>query len=171
MITLSHLLWRAILAGLGFAAAIVVTLVVGTLGLATVASAHRDVVAADPGDMVPVVDMMMRAGLLLPVFSTIVWPAWLVAVVLGEVTGARSLLLHLAVATAIAVVGTMGGAPLLGPAQLRLIAAIGLSAGFAHWLIAGRSAGIRRPFPERGAPRPPHDATREDAISERDTRP
>lgn len=171
MITLSHLLWRTILAGLGFAAAIVTTVVVGTLGLAAIASAHREVVAADPGTMVPVLGMMMRGGLLLPVFSTIVWPAWLVAVVLGEVTGARSLLLHLTVATAIAVVGVMGGAPVLGPAQLRLIAAVGLSAGFAHWLVAGRSAGIRRPLPMRGAPRPPHDGAREDAISERDPVP
>lgn len=171
MLSLSQLLWRGIVAGLGFAATIVVTVVVGTLGLAAIAAAHREGVVEDPQTMVPVLGMMVRGGLLLPVFAAIVWPAWLGAIVLSEVTGARSLLLHLVIATAIAVVGVMGGAAVLGPAQVRLVAAIGLSAGFAHWLVAGRSAGIRRPSRVAGAPRPPHDGAREDGISEGDPTP
>lgn len=166
MVPLSRLLWRVILAGLGFAAAIVTTLVVGTLGLVAITTAHREAILSDPQNMAPILGLLMRGGLLLPVFASVVWPGWLGAVVLGEVIGARSLLPHLVVATGIAVVGVMGGAPVLGPAQIQIVAAIGLSAGFAHWLIAGRSAGIRRPPRVAGAPRPPHDANREDGISE-----
>lgn len=171
MITLSHLLWRVILAGLGFASAIVATMVVGTLGLTAVAFDHPEAIDGGPQSMAPILSQMMHGGLLLPVFVSIVWPAWLGAIVLGEVTGARSLLLHLAVASGIAVLGVMGGEPVLGLAQVRLSAAIGLCAGFAHWLVAGRSAGIGRPLPSRGAPRPPHDASREDAISDVDPAP
>lgn len=170
MTTLSRVLWRSILAGLGFAAAIVVTLLIGTLGLTASATAPH--AALDDPDILTVfVATMMRGSLLLPLFVTIVWPAWLAAIVLAEATATRSLLVHLVVATALAVGGVMGGAPAIGLVQLQVTAAIGLSAGFVDWLIAGRTAGIARPRPLVGAPRGPHDAAGESAISQKDARP
>ena len=107
----------------------VTTLVVGHLGLPRSPPAHREVVAADPETMVPVLGMMTAAACCCR-SSTIVWPAWLVAAVLGEVTGCP---LAFSIRHRHRDRGRrrdVGGAPVLGPAQLQLIAAIGLSAGF-----------------------------------------
>lgn len=164
MTSFSRLLWRVIVAGLGFSAAIVVSLVVGTAAMGTIEAGGR-IVDGDEAGVAALMVALTRGGLVLPLFSGIVWPAWLGAVVLGEVTGTRSLLAHLIVATAIAVVGVMGGAPVVGLAAIRATVAIGLSAGFVHWAVAGRSAGLRVSGRLGGAPRPPHDGGGERGVS------
>lgn len=165
MSPLSRLLVRILVAGLGFSAAIVVGLVVGVA-----ASAHR-IVATDGGDLFEIAAVTVRGGGLLPIFAGIVWPAWALAVVLGEITATRSLLAHLLVATLISVVGVMGGTTLLGIGGIEIAAAIGLSAGFVHWLVAGRGAGLAAPRRLAGAPRPLHDAAAKNPISEEDRMP
>lgn len=170
MSPLSRLLVRTIVAGLGFSAALVASVVIGASALGSVAAGHR-IVEGDEVGVVAFVAAAMRGGVLLPLFASIVWPAWAGAVVLGEVTATRSLLVHLVVATGIAVVGVMGGAPVIGLAQMKATAAIGLSAGFVHWLVAGRGAGLRAPRRLAGDARPPHDAPAETAISGRDPAP
>jgi hypothetical protein len=170
MISLSRLLVRALVAGLGFSAALVASVVVGAMALGTVAAGER-MIAGDESGVVALVAAVMRGGVVLPLFAAIVWPAWAGAVVLGEATGTRSLLVHLGVATAIAVVGVMGGAPVVGLTQLQATAAIGLTAGFVHWLIAGRGAGVVAPRSARGDARPPHDEPGRSAISQEERKP
>ncbi|MCE1235454.1 MAG: hypothetical protein LWW93_03760 [Hyphomicrobiales bacterium] len=165
MITLSRLLLRFLVAGAGLSAAIVAGLAIG------VAASVHDATATGDGDIYAIFDLTVRGGALLPLFAGIVWPAWVVAVVLGEITATRSLLVHLLVATAISVVGVMGGAAFLGVERLESTAAIGLTAGFVHWLVAGRGAGLTAPPRLAGAPRPLHDAPAKNPISEEDRMP
>lgn len=162
--SLSRLLWRLVVAGLGFSAAIVASLLVGAAATGTVAAGHRFVDGEEAGAAAFVL-AVTRGGVVLPLLAAIVWPAWLGAVVLGEVTATRSLLVHLIVATAIAVVGVMGGAPVVGLAEIRSTVAVGLAAGFTHWLVAGRSAGLLASSRLGGAPRPPHDGGDERGVS------
>ena len=162
--TLGRILWRLVVAGLGFSLAVIASVVIGAFGLGA-AAAGGQVVDGDASGVVALVAVVMRGGLLLPIFMTIVWPAWLAAIALGEVTGTRSLLAHLVVATVIAVVGLFGGAPVVGLVHVRAITAVGLVAGFVHWLVAGRSAGLGTAARVAGAPRPPHDGPRETEVS------
>ena len=161
MPSLSRLLWRFVVAGLGFSLAVVVSVTVGVLALGTL-EAGRRVVDGDATGLFAFVFAARRGDVVLPVFAAIVWPAWAGAVVLGEVTATRSLAVHLLAAAAIAVIGLMGGTPTVGLAEIRAVVAIGLSAGFAHWLVAGHGAGLRpsaRTASLEGDPRPPHDGT------------
>lgn len=167
---LSRILWRLIVAGLGFSAAVVVGVVVGTAATGTVTAGQR-IAAGDEAGVGAFFLAVARGGVMLPLFPAIVWPGWLGAVALGEVTATRSLLAHLLVATGIAVVGVMGGAPVVGPSEIEAAAAVGLSAGFVHWLVAGRGAGLFPPRRLEGAPRGPHDGRRETGVSEDDPRP
>lgn len=170
MVSLSRLLVRMLVAGLGFSAAVVTSLVVGVFALGTVAAGER-VVTGDGSGILALVTAVMHGGVVLPLFVSIVWPAWVGAVVLGEVTGTRSLLVHLIVATGIAVVGVMGGAPVLGSTQIQATAAIGLTSGFVHWLVAGRGAGLVSPRRAGGDARPPHDEDRRSTLSQDDAKP
>lgn len=165
MSPLSRLLVRLLVAGLGFSAALVAGLLVGLA-----ASVHR-IVEADGVGHLAVAAGVANGGGLLSLFTGVVWPVWAAAVVLGEITATRSLLVHLVVATLISVVGVMGGMALLGVGTLSICAAIGLSAGFVHWLVAGRTAGLRAPRRLAGAPRPLHDAPAQKPISEEDRTP
>lgn len=174
MISLSRLLWRLLAAGIGLSLAIVASLVVGVLGLGAIDAGARAAV----GDMTGIAAFVahaMRGSLILPLFPAIVWPAWAAAIVLGEVTATRSLLVHLVVATGIAVVGVMGGAPLLVVGEIRVVAAIGLVAGFTHWLVAGRGAGLASPRPVartvEGATRSTHDGAARNGISGENSNP
>jgi hypothetical protein len=174
MFSLSRLLWRLVAAGIGLSLAIVASLIVGVLGLGAIDAGERAAV----GDMTGIVAFVlhaMRGSLILPLFPAIVWPAWAAAIVLGEVTATRSLFAHLVVATGIAVVGVMGGAPLLAVGEIRVIAAIGLVAGFTHWLVAGRGAGVADPRPVartvEGATRPMHDGAAKNGISGENSNP
>lgn len=170
MVSLSRLLWRLVVAGLGFSAAIVASLLVGAAATGTVAAGHR-VVDGDEAGAAAFVLAVTRGGVVLPLFAAIVWPAWLGAVVLGEATATRSLIVHLIVASGIAVVGVLGGAPVVGLAEIRSTVAIGLSAGFVHWLVAGRSAGLLVSSRLGGAPRPSHDGGAETGVSGDETPP
>ncbi|NLH81785.1 MAG: hypothetical protein GX458_13185 [Phyllobacteriaceae bacterium] len=170
MPSLSRLLWRFVVAGLGFSLAVMVSVVIGVLAVGTV-EAGRRVVDGDEAGLLAFVFAGMRGGVLLPAFAAIVWPAWAGAVVLGEATATRSLALHLLVAAGIAVVGLMGHAPIVGFVEARAAVAVGLSAGFAHWLVAGRSAGLLDRRRGAGAPRPLHDEAADSALSGRDPTP
>lgn len=174
MISLSRLLWRLLVAGLGFSAAAMASLVIGVLGLGTVASAER----VNDGDLDGIVTLvlgLLHGSALLPLFAVMVWPAWVAAIVLGEVTATRSLFVHLVVATGIAVVGVMGGAPVVGLLQIKVTVAIGLVAGFTHWLVAGRGAGLASPRPVartvEGATRSTHDGAAGNGISGENSNP
>lgn len=167
MSPLSRLLVRILVAGLGYGFAIVASLLVGTLAVGALGAGDRTL-DGDPAGIVAFVVGLMRGSLLLGPLAGVVWPAWAAAVALAEVTGIRSLLVHLLVAAAIAVVGVMGTAPLVGIGQVQAVAAMGLVAGFAHWLVAGRSAGLARPRPVEGAPRGTHDGTPRSGIGEDD---
>ncbi|MGH6924040.1 MAG: hypothetical protein ACRED5_09900 [Propylenella sp.] len=71
----------------------------------------------------------------------------LIMIVLAEVFGWRSLILHLLVGAGIGFVAFLagpGGESAAPPGQLQLGAAAGAVAGFVYWLIAGRSAGQYR---------------------------
>lgn len=170
MLSLSRLLVRMLVAGLGFSAAVVASLVVGVLALGTVTAGER-VIEGDGSGVFALVAAVVRGGIVLPLFASIVWPAWAGAVVLGEVTGTRSLLVHLIVAAGIAVVGVMGGAPVLGLTQIQATAAIGLTSGFVHWLVAGRGAGLVARNRAGGDARPPHDEDRRSTLSQDDAKP
>lgn len=170
MPSLSRLLWRFVVAGLGFSLAVVVSVAVGIPALGTV-EAGRRVVEGDEAGVFAFAVAVMRGGVVLPPFAAIVWPAWAGAVVLGEVTATRSLAVHLLVAAAIAVIGLMGGTPVVGLVEAKAAVAIGLSAGFAHWLVAGRGAGLLDRRRGAGAPRPMHDGAANSAVSGRDRTP
>ncbi|MER2605901.1 MAG: hypothetical protein ABTQ29_08740 [Siculibacillus sp.] len=157
----SRVLWRMVVASIGFLAAVFASLVVAALGFGTVEAGER-LIVGDASGLLALAAGLLRSVTVLPVLSEIVWPLWGIAIALGEATATRGLVVHLVVAAAIAVVGLLGGAPLVGVAHLQVIAATGLVGGFAHWLVAGHGAGLRpsaRTASLEGDPRPPHDGT------------
>lgn len=70
----------------------------------------------------------------------------LIAIVLAELFGWRSLILHLVIGAGIGLsaflLGIGGGEPPAARSDLQLGAAAGAVAGFVYWLIAGRKAGL-----------------------------
>jgi hypothetical protein len=101
----------------------------------------------------------LRALALSPALIEIAWPGWLLAACLAEIAAARSLLVHLVGAAAVAVAAFLATTPAPDAASVQLVLAAGLVAGFTHWLVAGRSAGLTPPAPRRrdgGDPQPPH---------------
>ncbi len=80
-----------------------------------------------------------------------------IAIIAGEVLAVRSVTIHLAAGMAVVLVGFVSpwtGSVTRAPEQIHewtLILAAGAVAGFAYWLVAGRSAGILPPDPVNGA--------------------
>ena len=174
MVSLPRLLWRLFVACLGFLAAVVGSAAVVVASLLVPIFVDPDVAShmtVHGGDV-------LGLTLLLDTASRTIWPMWLVAGLVIEVAGVRSLLLPLFGFPALAVVclyafaaATLGdctgrtAADCNGvftdvPATaLRVLVAAGLVGGFLHWLVAGRGAGITM-RPERtsagGDLRPPH---------------
>ncbi len=160
MVSLQRILWRTIMVSIGFVAAVAVSVAVVIASLGVPAAGGSFVTAPDAVGLAALVTRAMGGVAIAPVFATVVWPGWLLAAVLAEATGARSLAIHLIGAAVIAVVAVIGSLPLLGLTQIQITAAAGLAAGFAHWLIAGRSAGVvvrsTSATTVEGGPRPPH---------------
>jgi hypothetical protein len=150
MIDLPHLLWRLIVVSIGFLAAVAVSIAVAIAGLGWLPIEPTGGEVA-VGDLIVVFFGVPRLAIVVPAFVHFVWPSWFVAALLSELTGTRSLLLHLFGAALLALAGTVAFGPAGSLMLPRLAAAAGFSAGFAHWLIAGRGAGPRRPRP----PAPP----------------
>lgn len=159
---LDRLVWRLVAAALGFVAAVTASLAV--LLAAAVLLPALDFGGGDPDTVAAAgfVLHLQRAAYLLPTLAQVVWPAWLVAILLTEVASIRSLAVHLFVPPLLAAFALLAAAEAPPTALLRLAIAAGLVAGFAHWLVAGRSAGVRRPEAARdarnaeGDTRPPH---------------
>lgn len=146
MTPLARLPWRLVAASLGFIAAV--------LGaIATVLAATLVPVFEAPNLAAAQVAFDGRGvfglGLLGDLAGRIVFPGWLVFAVLAEFLGLRSLLVHLVAFAAIALVAAVGFAPEAPAVVLRLAVAAAFVAGFLHWLVAGRSAGLA-PSPASG---------------------
>lgn len=178
MSPLGHLLWRVVVASLGFLAAVAGSIL--TVVTAVVAMSWR---IPDT----PMLDLEARGaigvGLVFLALAKAVWPGWLAFALLAEVAGLRSLLVHLLGFAAIALFGAVALLPTdlsvcvatadwdcgrtavhtaietLPGSIFRLLAAAGLVGGFGHWLVAGGSAGLRPSTgvaPGKGDARPPH---------------
>lgn len=161
---LDRLLWRLFAAALGWLAAVIASLAVlaiaatGTVVPATRAFVEAPDAALQTGFGV-LVTGMLRALALGPTLVEAVWPAWLVAALLAEIVGSRSLLVHVLGAAAIAAGVLLFDTPPPDAAAVRVILAAGLVAGFAHWLVAGRNAGFALRGTQAGSggdPQPPH---------------
>jgi len=155
---LDRLLWRLLVAALGFLAAVITSVVV-----VAVAAVVAPLVHAFVADLPPIsFGALLKAWHGLEVWAVLVqaiWPGWLVVAVLGEIVALRSLLGLLAAFAVVAVVATFGLLPAVSPTTLRYAVAAAVVAGFVHWLVAGRGAGfaLRPPQDDRkGDPRPPH---------------
>lgn len=144
---LSRLLWRLFAAALGWLAAVIASLAVlaiaatGTAVPATRAFVEAPDAALQTGFGVMVTGML-HALALGSTLVEVVWPAWFVAALLAEIVGSRSLLVHVLGAAIIAAGGLFVETPPPDAAAVRLILAAGFVGGFAHWLVAGRSAGF-----------------------------
>ncbi len=157
MIPLDRLLWRLFVASCGFSVAVVAALaatVVAALSLTRFGLQAGD--AADGGSTIALFGWPLAGISHIADFAGTVFAGWLAFAVLAEVFALRGLLVHL-----VAFAGVAAAVNLLEPAAtdgaVRFAAAIGFVAGFAHWLIAGRTAGFR-PTTRTLAPRPPGDA-------------
>lgn len=155
---LDRLLWRLLVAALGFLAAVIASLVVVAVSAVVAPFLHAAVVDAPPISL----GALLRAwyGLeLSTVLVQAIWPGWLIVALLGEIVALRSLLALLAAFAAVAIVSVFGVLPAVPPLELRYALAAALVAGFVHWLVAGRSAGFAlRPTQDdgKGDPRSPH---------------
>lgn len=158
--SLQRVLWRLIAASVGYLAAIAASIVVLIMGLGIVGTGEHLVDAPDAVGFAALVTQVMRGVAIAPVMATVVWPGWLIGGLLTEVTGSRRLAVHLIGAALISVGGVVGTMPLVGIAHVQSTAAAGLVAGFVHWLIAGRSAGLNDPRGAQvsgaGDAQPPH---------------
>ncbi len=165
MSSLNHIFWRLIAATFGWLAAVLASIAVVAIAAATaVLPAAQAFVETPDGPILVEVGVLatrvLRALALSPTLVEIVWPGWLLAALLAEIAGSRSFFLHLLGAAAVAVGGILATSPVPDAASIQLILAAGLVAGFAHWLVAGRSAGLASPAPrpsgEKGDPQDPH---------------
>lgn len=158
--SLQRVFWRLIVASIGYLAAIAASIVVMIAGLGIVGTGEHLATAPDAVGFAALVAQVMRGAALAPVMATVVWPGWLVGILVGETVGSRGLASYLIGAAAISVGGVVGTMPLVGLAHVQSTAAAGLVAGFVHWLIAGRSAGFADPRSVRvsgaGDVQPPH---------------
>ena len=161
---LDRLLWRLFVAALGWLAAVIASLAVLTIAATvSVVPATQAFVEAPDGALQAgfgvLVTGMLHAVALGPTLVEVVWPTWFVAALLAEIVGSRSLLVHVLGAAAIAAGGLLVDTPPPDAAAVRVILAAGFVAGFAHWLVAGRSAGVGRRTDAgnaEGDTRPPH---------------
>lgn len=152
MIRLDRLLWRLLVASCGFLVA-----VVASVAAIVASTGFLPGVEGLAGD----VDLPLLAGLLgrslrgfamTVVFVHVVWPGWLLFACLAEIAALRRLFVHLAGFAAIAAGAVGATAVPPSPAALSLAAAAGFVGGFAHWLVAGRDAGIALPPTPRDGP-------------------
>lgn len=157
--SLQLLMWRMVAVTLAFLAAVAASIAMVIAGIGIVGAVEHVAAMPDAVGLVGVVGRTLRGAVIAPVLATVVWPGWLIAALLGEVTATRSLVVHLIVAAGIAVAAVVGTLPPAGSIHVQATAAAGLVAGFVYWLVAGRSAGVtRRPAaPIAGDPRSPHD--------------
>lgn len=165
MYSFSHSLWRLLAAACGWLVAVFASIVfVAVAGAMAVVPAAQAFVDSPDAPITAgfgvLVTRMLGALALGSTLIDIVWPGWLLAACLAEIAGARSLLVHLGGAAAIALAGLLASTPRPDATSVQLILAAGLVAGFVHWLVAGRSAGLALPAPGprggEGDPRPPH---------------
>lgn len=162
MFSLSRVLWRLVVVAFGWLAAVIASIVIVATAVAvipTLDAVHAITDAPADPRILPLggyLRHVMNGGAVVPALILTIWPAWSIAALLAEVAAARSLLVHVFGAALIAVAGLLATLPLAGGAAIQLVAAAGLTAGFAHWLVAGRSAGFRSPFDGKGDPRQPH---------------
>jgi hypothetical protein len=176
---LSRLLWRLLVASLGWLVAIaasIATVVGASVGRSMQVSGAA-LLDVDPHAVVTLAFAFLAA-------TKAVWLGWLAFALYSEFAGLRSLLVHLLGFAVIALLGAVALAPVeiatcvaapgldCGRAMVetvmtrvpgsifRVLAAAGVVAGFGYWVVAGGSAGFRapaaRPAPERGDARPPH---------------
>jgi hypothetical protein len=160
MTPLSRLPWRLVVASLGFLAAVLASLAVilAAVGLVPALDLARFEPTAPA--VAGFLDRALRGAALVPAMASAVWPAWFVAAVVVEIAGLRSLALHVFGFAALALLALVAAMPAAPPALLQLATAAGFVAGFAHWLVAGRSAGVADRAPDavagKGDPQPPH---------------
>lgn len=156
---LDRLLWRLFVAALGFLAAVaasVAMLVLAAFLLPMLGVAAGD---ADAAVAASFLVRVQRGALLLPILAEVVWPGWLAAFLLAEIAAIRHLAYHLFVPAVIAAVGVVATTEMPPGGFVRLAVAAGLVGGFAHWLVAGRDAGLAlrgTRDPSKGDPQPPH---------------
>ncbi|TBW40080.1 hypothetical protein EYW49_05285 [Siculibacillus lacustris] len=155
MIDLPHLLGRLLIVALAFLAAVVASLLVIGAGLDVVSAGERLAVDPDLPRFVGLVLRLLRGAAIVPALAVAVWPAWLAAGLIGEALGVRGLIVHLVAGAALAVAGVAATLPGIAAGGLQLAAAAGFVAGFVHWAIAGRSAGLTRRAPPPDGPRGP----------------
>jgi hypothetical protein len=176
---LSRLLWRLLVASFGWLVAIA-----GSVATVIGASMGRILVATDLP--LPAVDPhgVVELALVFTAAAKGVWLGWFVFALYAEIVGLRSLLAHLFVFAAIALLGVVALAPVevttciatvdidcgrtmvdtvmrtVPGAVFKVLAAAGFVAGFGYWLVAGGSAGFREPptgfAPRKGDAQPPH---------------
>ncbi|MDK9695150.1 MAG: hypothetical protein OEL76_02020 [Siculibacillus sp.] len=154
----SAALWRFVVASLGFIAAMVTSLAVVFLAISL-----KPTLNLAAGDVKPAVDGALaglgEASLLFPILIRGVWPLWLVLIMAGEFLRLRALAAPLFGFPALAAAAVLTTIETPPGDLLRVLAAAGLVAGFVHWLIAGRGAGISMRSGQdssEGGPRPPH---------------
>ena len=156
---LSHVLWRLVVAALGFIAAVAASLAV-VVAISELIPAIGSLANGTLGPAVThYVDRADLAGTLWDLLTRFVNPAWLVLILVIEAAALRSLLVHLAAFAGVGVLAVLTAWPVAPGEVLRATAAAGFVAGFAHWLVAGRGAGFalrRTQSPPPGDPRPPH---------------
>ncbi len=156
---LSHVLWRLLVASLGFIAAVAASLVV-VVAISELIPALGSVADGAFGrSLARYVDRADLAGALLDLFTRFVYPTWLVLILAIEAAARRSLLVQLATFAGVALLAVTAARSQVPGEIFRATAAAGFVAGFAHWLIAGRNAGFalrRTQNPPTGDPRPPH---------------
>mgnify|MGYP001767538411 CR=1 FL=1 len=156
---LDRLLWRLLVASLGFIAAVAASIAV--IAATAFLLPALDLAAGDPqaAAAAGVLVGMQRGAHLLPILAQVVWTGWLLAFLLAEIAAIRRLAFHLFVPAVIAAIGVVASIEVPPGALVRLAVAAGLVAGFAHWLVAGRNAGFalrRTQSAAEGDPRPPH---------------
>jgi hypothetical protein len=156
MIPLDRLLWRLLVASCGFCAAVVAAL--ATTVVAAVSLAPFGLRAGDPdGGMIFAIFGLEFGEISLAVeLGGAVFAGWLIVALLAEVFAVRGLLVHLLAFAGITVAAHLA-IPATPDGAVRFAAAVGFVAGFADWLVAGRSAGFRLPS-RAPTPRSPGDA-------------
>ncbi len=157
--SLSRLLWRSIVACLGWLVAVIASLAVVITATLVVPVLHAGVTDAPP--ISPSILLGIWRGIeLAPTLVEAIWPGWLLLAVVVEVIGLRSLIVHFAAFAGLAVVAVLGLLPEAGPTTMRLAVAAAFVAGFLHWLVAGRTAGLSDPTAalaaRKGGPQEPH---------------
>jgi hypothetical protein len=147
MDTLGRLILRLLLVPLGV---VVASVVAAAFILVAEHNAWRAILDADPDAWIDYVVALAGGGPgavpLVPFVLYSLVPA-LAGVLIAEGFAIRSWLFHAGnggIATAIGWTVTLGGGDRYVFVEPQIAVAAGLAAGFAYWIIAGRSAGLRK---------------------------